>query len=135
MVIGNSNNHPPNSEFSDRLVLLQRQLTVLVLSLLAVFLCFQVGSYFSDMFRILGYSILLFYLFINIVDWLDSLLHNRVMAILIVYLGLLGITVFSVIIVFPALIYQISQLISTTFNQLPQLLQNLISFLSPLEAR
>jgi predicted PurR-regulated permease PerM len=135
MAIGNSDNQPQNSETPDRLVLLQRQLTVLVLLLLAIFLCFQVGSYFSDMFRILGYSILLFYLFINIVDWLDSLLHNRVMAILIVYLGLLGITVFSVIILFPALIYQISQLINTTFNQLPQLLQNLISLLSPLEAR
>jgi predicted PurR-regulated permease PerM len=118
----------------DRLLLVQRQLTVLVLSLLAIFLCFQVGSYFSDIFRILGYSILLFYIFINSVDWLEKKLNNRAMAILIVYVGLLALTIFGVIVVVPALLYQITQLVSTTFNQIPQLIQQIIKMLTPLEA-
>jgi predicted PurR-regulated permease PerM len=118
----------------DRLLLLQRQLTVLVLSLLAIFLCFQVGSYFSDIFRILGYSILLFYIFINSVDWLEKKLRNRAMAILIVYIGLLAITIFGVIVVVPALLYQITQLVSSTFNQIPELIQQFIKMLTPLEA-
>ena len=118
----------------DRLLLVQRQLTVLVLALLAIFLCFQVGSYFSDIFRILGYSILLFYIFINSVDWLEKKLNNRAMAILIVYVGLLAITVFGVIVVVPALLYQVTQLVSTTFNQIPELIQQIIKMLTPLEA-
>lgn len=116
------------------MVLLQRQLTVLVLALLAIFLCFQVGSYFSDIFRILGYSILLFYIFINSVDWLEKKLQNRAMAILIVYIGLLAITIFGVIVVVPALLYQITQLVSSTFNQIPELIQQFIKTLAPLEA-
>jgi predicted PurR-regulated permease PerM len=113
---------------------LQRQLTILVLSLLAIFLCFQVGSYFADIFRILGYSILLFYIFINSVDWLEKKLSNRAMAILIVYVGLLAITIFGVIVVVPALLYQITQLVSSTFNQIPELIQQVIKMLTPLEA-
>ena len=124
-----------DSNGTDRLLLLQRQLSVLVLTLLAVFLCFQVGSYFADIFRILGYSVLLFYVFINSVDWLEKPLHNRGMAILIVYLGLWAITIFGVLVVVPALLYQVSQLVSSTFNQIPDLLQQSINWLAPLEAR
>ena len=119
---------------SDQLVVIQRQLTVLVLALLAIFLCFQVGSYFSDIFRILGYSILLFYIFINSVDWLEKKLRNRAMAILIVYIGLMAITIFGVIVVVPAVLYQITQLVSSTFSQIPQLIQQFIKTLAPLEA-
>lgn len=118
----------------DRLLVLQRQLSVLVLALLAVFLCFQVGTYFADIFRILGYSILLFYIFINSVDWLEKKLKNRAMAILIVYIGLLAITIFGAIVVVPALLYQITQLVSSTFNQIPELIQQFIKTLAPLEA-
>ena len=117
----------------DRLVLLQRQLTVVVLALLALFLVFQVGSYFSDIIRILGYSILLFYLFINTVDWLEKHLRNRAMAILIVYFGLLAITIFGVIVVVPALIWQVTQLATSLVNQFPDALQQFIKMLTPLE--
>jgi predicted PurR-regulated permease PerM len=124
----------PTAAGVDRLLLLQRQLSVLVLALLAIFLFFQVGSYFADIFRILGYSILLFYIFINSVDWLEKYLPNRAMAILIVYLGLLALTIFGVIVVVPALLYQVSQLVSSTFNQFPQIIQQSIKTLAPVEA-
>ncbi len=56
------------------------------------------------------------------------------MAILIVYVGLLAITIFGVIVVVPALLYQITQLVSSTFNQIPELIQQVIKMLTPLEA-
>jgi predicted PurR-regulated permease PerM len=130
----NRSNHHNGGNGTDRLVLLQRQLTVVVLALLAIFLIFQVGSYFSEIIRILGYSILLFYIFINTVDWLEKPLRNRAMAILIVYLGLLAITIFGAIVIFPALIWQVTQLISSLFSQLPQMLQEFIKTLAPMEA-
>ena len=126
--------HNGDSGNGDKLVILQRQLSVIVLALLALFLVFQVGSYFADIFRILGYSILLFYIFINSVDWLEKYLPNRAWAILIVYIGLLGLTIFGVIVVVPALIWQVSQLVSSFFNQFPQLIQGIIKTLAPIEA-
>jgi predicted PurR-regulated permease PerM len=127
------NSQPPND--SDKLALIQRQLTVFVLALVALFLCFQVGAYFADIIRILTYSILLSYLFINVVDWLERFVRNRAGAILIVYVFLSAITIFSIIVVLPAVIYQVSQLLSNFFNQIPQAITYLVSLLAPLEAR
>jgi len=119
----------------DRMQLLQRQLTILVLSLLALFLLFQVGAYFADILRILGFSILFSYLFINVVDWLEKILPNRFVAILIVYLVLLVAMVLGVVLLVPAMVYQISQLANSTFNEFPQIITGVVKALHPLESR
>lgn len=119
----------------DRLQILQRQLVVLVLTLVAVALLFQLGFYFADILRILAFSILFSYLFINVVDWLEQFLHNRAAAILVVYLVVAIAMIIGLVLVVPAVVYQISQLINTTFNQFPQIIQSIVTALRPLENR
>ncbi len=120
---------------TDKLLLAQRQLTVLVLAMVALVIFLQIGGFFADIFRILGFSILFSYLFINVVDWLEKVIRNRAGAILIVYLILGVITILGIILLVPAIIFQVSQLLDTTFNQLPQWLNFLVKALEPLEAR
>src|SRR3990167_8737047 len=111
-----------NESKNGRMLDMQHRLLVAVLILLLVFLIFQIGSYFADILRILGVSILLSYLFINIVDFGERYLRNRALAILFVY-GILGvIIVFGITLVVPAMVYQISQLIDSVFAKLPELL-------------
>ncbi len=124
-----------SKNYKDRLGRIQQQAAILVLALVALFLLFQLGAYFADILRILTYSVLLSYLFINVVDWLEKYVRNRAASILIVYVFLAGVTVFGVIVVVPAIIYQVSQLLSNIFNQIPQAIQYLVSMLAPLEAR
>jgi len=119
----------------DRLQLVQRQLVVLVLSLVSLVLLGQIGFYFADIFRILAFSILFSYLFINVVDYLEKLFHNRAAAIMVVYLIMTVVVLVGVVLVFPAVIYQISQLLNAAFNQLPQIIQNIVAALRPLESR
>jgi predicted PurR-regulated permease PerM len=120
---------------TDTLLRAQRQLTVLVLAMVALVIFLQIGGFFADIFRILGFSILFSYLFINVVDWLEKIIRNRAGAILIVYLILGVITILGIILLVPAIIFQVSQLLDTTFNQLPQWLNFLVKALEPLEAR
>lgn len=119
----------------DRLLRLQRQLTVLVLALVAFIAFLQIGGFFADIFRILGFSVLFSYLFINVVDYLEKLVRNRAIAILIVYAALGVVTVFGITLIIPAIIFQVTQLCDTTFNQFPQWLDFLVKALQPLEAR
>lgn len=114
---------------------MQRQLVVLVLGLVAVILFINVGFYFSDILRILAFSVLFSYLFINVVDWLEQICHNRAISIMIVYLVLAVLIVIGFIIVVPAVLYQITQLLDTTFNQIPQWIEYLVKALRPLEQR
>lgn len=118
-----------------RLALVQRQLTVVALSFAALYLCCQVASYFADILRILGISILLSYLFINVVDWLEKYVHSRAGAIFIVYF-VLGVTaIVAAVLVVPAMIYQVAQLGETIFQQIPQIVDKLIAALHPLEEK
>lgn len=119
----------------DRWQVIQRQLLVLVLSLVALLLLFQLSIYFADILRILVFSILFSYLFINVVDWLDKILHNRATSILIVYLILFVGLIISIVLIVPAVVYQVSQLINTTFDQFPQIIQSIVNALRPLENR
>lgn len=123
-----------NNEF-DKLGMIQRRLTIVVLSLVAVLLVVQLGFYFADILRILAFSVLFSYLFINVVDWLEKVVRNRALAIFLVYVVLSVVTVISIILVFPAVIYQVSQLVDNTFNQLPQIIQYMVHALGPLENR
>jgi len=132
-----SKNSEPNTEgkSSDKLLHVQRQLTVLVLALVAFIAFLQIGGFFADIIRILGFSVLFSYLFINVVDWLEKIIRNRAAAILIVYAGLGVLTIFGITLIIPAIIFQVSQLVDTTFNQFPQWLDFLVKALQPLEAR
>ncbi len=118
-----------------RLLLRQRQLSVIVLSLVLIFMVFQVGSCFADILRILGISVLLSYLFINVADFLSRHLRSRMAAVLLIYVVLFAITIIGAVIVVPELVYQISQLIASLFNGLPDAVQFIIQALSPIEAR
>jgi len=125
----------PAAEHRDHLSILLRQLSIVVLALLTFFLIWQIGAYFADIIRILIYSVLLSYLFINVVDYLEKYIRNRAAAILIVYVLLTAVTIFGIIVVIPAVIYQVSQLVSNIFNNIPQAIEYLTNLLSPLEAR
>lgn len=118
-----------------RLALVQRQLTVVALSFAALFLCCQVASYFADILRILAISILLSYLFINVVDWLEKYLHSRAGAIFVVYL-VLGVTaIVAAVLIVPAMIYQAAQLGESVFQHIPQIVDKLIAAMHPLEEK
>ncbi len=125
----------PEGKSPDKLLRLQRQLTVLVLALVAFIAFLQIGGFFADIIRILGFSVLFSYLFINVVDWLEKIVRNRAAAILIVYAVLGVITIFGITLIIPAIIFQVSQLVDTTFNQFPQWLDFLVKALQPVEAR
>lgn len=120
---------------SERLILLQRQLTVCVLALIFLFLIFQVSSYFADILRILGISLLLSYLMISIVDYLEKKLGSRGAAILIVYAVLALVTILGCVLVIPSMVYQLAQLAEGMVNSLPAAFEALTQALAPLERR
>lgn len=115
--------------------LLQKQLVVVVLSLALLFLITQLAVFFADIVRILGVSILLAYLFINVVDFLERLVRSRALSIFLVYLVLGALIVVGAILVLPAMVYQITQLVNSVFEQIPQIIDWLVGALHPLEQR
>jgi predicted PurR-regulated permease PerM len=119
----------------DQLLVLQRQLTVFVLIMLALFMVFQIGAYFGDLLRILAISMLLSYLVINMVDFLDRFMRNRAVSVAVVYVCLLAVIIVAVVLVVPAMVYQVSQLITSTFDHIPEWLHQLEESLAPLQAR
>ncbi len=122
-----------NTISSDKLLILQRQLVVITLALLLGIMAFQICTYFADVLRVLGISILFSYLFIAVVDWLNKFLKIRVLAVFIVYaIVLIGI-VFSAITLVPTVVIQISQLLNTIYLQLPQFVHNLSQSALPVE--
>lgn len=120
---------------SEKLLILQRKLTIVGLSLFIGMIMIQVFALFGDVLRIVGISVLISYLFINIVDWLEKFLKNRAMAIFVVY-TFCGVAFFlSLITVVPALVYQVNQLLESVFSQLPEQLAKLFALLAPLDAK
>jgi predicted PurR-regulated permease PerM len=124
------NEHP-----GDRLVILQRQLIVLVLGLIAILLLYQVSGYFSDILRIFGISILFSYLFIGLVDWLQKYLHSRALAVLVIYAIVVFGTIVGAVLIVPAIMAQVTQLLSTTYDQLPNWVDYLTKLVTPIEHR
>jgi len=118
---------------SDRLLSVQRQLFVVALSLILCILIFQICSYFADILRILGISILFSYLFIAVVDWLNKYIKMRIIAVLIVYTIVIVGIVFGAIALVPTVISQISQPVNTIYQQLPQLVQSITQLMLPFE--
>lgn len=119
----------------DRLATLQRQLAVSVLILLASYLVFQISGFFADILRILGISLLLSYLFINVVDFLEKYVHSRAVAILIVYTFVISLTIVAALVVIPSMVYQVSQLVETTVDNIPGIINGLTQAMGPLEKR
>jgi predicted PurR-regulated permease PerM len=119
----------------ERLLTLQRQLSVLVLALFGVLLLYQVCSFFSDILRILGISILFSYLLIGLVDLLQKYLHSRAFAVLVIYAIVVSGTVIGAVLFVPVIMTQISQLLSTTYDQLPAWVESLTKTLMPIQQR
>ncbi len=120
---------------AEKLLLIQRKLTIVALSLFIIVIMAQFFSMFGDVLRIIGISVLISYLFINLVDWLEKYIKNRAIAIFTVY-TLCGVAFFlALLTVVPYLVYQINQLIESVFSQLPQQLAKLFSLLAPMDAK
>jgi predicted PurR-regulated permease PerM len=120
---------------TEQLITLQRQLMVVLLVLLVMFCIFQTGIYFADLLRILIISLIGSYLFISAVDFLDRYLRNRVLAIAIVYLVIIAAGALAGFILIPAIVYQVTSLVSSIIDRLPELLQSLNEALMPLQRR
>lgn len=120
---------------ADRLLILQRQLVITVLFILLLACFWLLGFFFGDILRILGISIVLSYMAINIVDWLEKRLKNRALSVVLVYLCMLAILSVGVLLVVPAVVVQVTQLAQTTFEAVPELLQKLSAMLVPLEQK
>ncbi|MCC6978315.1 MAG: AI-2E family transporter [Candidatus Melainabacteria bacterium] len=118
-----------------KLALVQRQLSIIALGFVALLVCCFVASYFADILRIIGISILLSYLFINVVDWLEKYIHSRAGAIFIVYLLLSVTAIVTAVLVLPAMVYQVAQLGESVFQHIPQIVDKLIAALHPLEEK
>lgn len=117
------------------LQLIQRQLTVVLLSLALLYVLFLIGGFFADILRILGISILVSYLFINAVDFLQKYLRNRALCVIIVYASIVTVAVLATLLVVPQLVLQLTQMVETTFNKLPEFIQWVVTQLGPLEEK
>lgn len=114
---------------------LQRQLTVALLIILLVFCTWQVGIFFADLLRILIVSLLLSYLFISGVDFLDRYLRNRAVSIAVVYVLLIAMGALAGFILIPAMVFQITSLVTHIYDKLPELVQKANEALMPLQQR
>lgn len=119
----------------DKLLVFQRQLIVTVLLLVVIALVLLIGFYFGDILRILGIALVLSYMVINIVDWLNARLKNRALSVILVYLVTLAVLIVASVLIVPALIFQITSLAQTTIDAIPAVVQNLTNMLIPLEEK
>ncbi|HEY9792040.1 MAG TPA: AI-2E family transporter [Candidatus Obscuribacterales bacterium] len=119
----------------DNLIKLQRQLVVLTLLILITYSLLQLGVYFADLLRILAMSLLVAYAVINAVDFLEKKLRNRALSIALVYVVLVGIAVVAGFIVIPAMVFQVTSLVTSTVDKLPEFLQQANQALVPLQQR
>ncbi|MBX9667259.1 MAG: AI-2E family transporter [Candidatus Obscuribacterales bacterium] len=128
-------NTPHDGDESARLGIIQRRMVVVALGLFIAFLTVQVAQIFSDILRILSIAIFVCYTVVSLVDWLEHVTKSRIFAVLAVYAFGAVVTVISVIIVIPILVYQISSLVQSTFDQIPTFLEWSTKILTPLEVK
>jgi predicted PurR-regulated permease PerM len=93
------------------------RLGTIVLSGIIAYALFWIGRYFHEVVALVGYSILIAYLLIGVVDWLQAKTKSRRRGLIVtfVYAGILGLIVLFMMFVVPNLISQIE----TLANQLP----------------
>ena len=120
---------------AEQLLILQRQLIVTVLLLFLLALVCVIGYFFGDILRILGIALVLSYMVINVVDWLEKRLKTRTLAVILVYIAMLAVISVSILLVVPAVVFQITQLVQTTINAIPEWLGKLSQMLVPIEQR
>ncbi|MBX9725166.1 MAG: AI-2E family transporter, partial [Candidatus Obscuribacterales bacterium] len=120
---------------AEQLLTIQRQLVITVLVLLLLSLVCMIGFYFGDILRILGIALVLSYMVINLVDWLEKRLKNRAIAVVLVYVSMLAVISLSTLLIVPAVVMQITQLVQTTFNAIPDCVQKLTLMMVPLEQK
>ncbi len=119
----------------ERLLLVQRRLIVATLSVCLFFGILYLASIFADILRIFGISILISYLFINVVDWLTRYIKNRAVSIFIVYAVCGVIVTIAFLTVVPSLVYQINLLLASTVKQVPELFERFCHALIPIDER
>ncbi|MBX9879454.1 MAG: AI-2E family transporter [Candidatus Obscuribacterales bacterium] len=112
----------------------QRKITIAVLLLVASFLLFQVAIFFVDILRIIGVSILIAYLIINLVDFINRFVP-RAVAIVIVYIVLAILLAAGLVLLVPAIVYQVTQLAETTVVSIPTFIEWLTNTLMSLEQK
>lgn len=123
------------SDESQKLAIIQRRMVVIALGLLIAFLAVQVAGMFSDVLRILSIAIFVCYMVVGLVDWLQVYIKSRFVAVLSVYIIGSVVTVVGAFIVIPLLVYQITQLVQSTFDQIPTFIEWLTHLLTPLEKK
>ncbi|CAN5492081.1 AI-2E family transporter [soil metagenome] len=119
----------------DPLLSLQRKLVIAVMALIIFSAACHFILYFLDIVRILGISILISYLFISVVDWLERFLKNRAFSIFVVYAIVAVILVILSLTVVPSLLVQINQLIESVFHELPRTIESFGRSLAPFDER
>ena len=119
----------------EHLLLMQRRLTIALLSVLLVLALLYLGFIFADILRILGISILLSYLFINPVDWLSRYIKNRALSIVIIYSICAVVVVVGFLTIVPSLVYQLNLFFTSTFKQVPHVIESFLRSLTPLDER
>ncbi|MBK9771110.1 MAG: AI-2E family transporter [Candidatus Obscuribacter sp.] len=130
-----SNDSNANGTPEERLLLVQRRLIVATLSVCLFFGILYLASIFADILRIFGISILISYLFINVVDWLTRYIKNRAVSIFIVYAVCGVIVTVAFLTVVPSLVYQINLLLVSTVKQVPELFERFCHALIPIDER
>jgi len=120
---------------TEQLLKVQRRLTIMLLSVALLFVIWQVSGYFADLLRILGISFVLAYLYIGAVDFLQKYITNRAICVALVYTTVLAATIISAVFVIPAMVYQVTSLISTTVSEIPTMLKTLEQAMTPLQER
>ncbi|HNG76999.1 MAG TPA: AI-2E family transporter [Candidatus Obscuribacter sp.] len=119
----------------EHLLLMQRRLTIALLSVLLVLALLYLGFIFADILRILGISILLSYLFINSVDWLSRYIKNRALSIVIIYSICAVVVVVGFLTIVPSLVFQLNLFFTSTFKQVPHVIESFLRSLTPLDER
>lgn len=118
------------SEFWDKRA---KQFLVLSGSLLFLFAFIQIAKYFSDIVIIVGISILVAYLLIGPVDFLTRLVRIRTIAVMLVYLFLIGFVIAVSVFIGPKLVKEFGELtqqIPTITQSINQYLYNLQNYLN-----
>jgi predicted PurR-regulated permease PerM len=126
---------PGDADENMRLALIQRRMVVIALGLLIAFLAVQVAYMFSDVLRILSIAVFVCYMVVGLVDWLEVFIKSRFASVLAVYIIGSVATVIGAFIVIPLLVYQLSQLVQSTFDQIPTFIEWFTHLLIPLEKK
>jgi predicted PurR-regulated permease PerM len=86
------------TEFWDRRA---KQFLAAACAVVLLFVFYKIAKYYFDIIAILGISVLISYLLIGPVDWLSRIVKFRSLAVVIVYLTLLGLFIALIVFVLP----------------------------------